>query len=167
MFYKKLELSLNLHTCSAVYPSRMNRFATLLGLLAIVVNTVMGSSSTMLFCEHESGGGHLIALAEHSAEAHDGSHHSHSEFEIGEHSHVDDCDSCTDTKVDNDDSPEVVRSSSQDRVSAPQVAEVEFAGNDLLESLKPNASRLSPLNRAPPAIDPFSAILVKRTVLVI
>ncbi len=145
----------------------MNRFATLLGLLAIVINTAMGSSSTMLFCEHETGDGHLVSLAEHSAKEHDASHHSHGDFENVEHSHVEDCDSCTDTKVDNDDSPEVVRSSSQDRISAPQVVEVEFASHDLLEGFKPDASGLFPLNRAPPAIDPFSAILVKRTVLVI
>lgn len=158
---------MDLSTCSAVYFFRMNRFATLLGFFAIVIFTAMGSSSSMLFCEHESGDGHLISLAEHSGAQHEDSCHSHSALLSGEHSDEDVCDSCTDTIIGGDDSPDVLRASSQDRFPAPQVAAVAFDWSSFSECLKLPASGVLRFERARSSVESLSVVVVKRTVLVI
>lgn len=145
----------------------MKRITPLLGLLAIVLNVAMGYPSTMFFCEHESGDSHLVSRAQHSDAGHEESCHDHSEFLSGEHTDDSACDTCIDTVVSNDDSQEVLRSSSQDRVSAPQIVTVEFVGFDLAESFRPLAVGLHLLARAPPRVVPTSVLVVERTVLII
>ncbi len=144
----------------------MNRLVSVFGIVAIVLNAAMGYSSTLLFCEHESGDGHIVSVARHASVGHQESCHSHSESLCEEHSDKDVCDSCKDTRVGGDDSQELLRNS-QERVSAPPVLTVEFDAIDFAESLRPAMAGLLPLNRAPPAVDAVSVTVVKLTVLII
>lgn len=143
----------------------MKRFASIFGLVAIVLNAAMGYSSTMLFCEHETGVSHLVSRLDHAGASHQESCHSHSKTLEGEHSPDAKCDTCTDTQVDSDDSQDLLRASSQDRILTPPVVATEFVPFDFEVSRYLAASGLISLDRAPPTAEPLNMVLVKRTVL--
>lgn len=143
----------------------MNRITCMISLLALALNVATGYSGAMLFCEHESGASHLVSAGEHASEGHEASCHEHDDTVHVDASGNECCDSCIDVEVGGDELQDLVRSSNQDRVSAPPVLSVEFFGFDSAELSDSGLASLLPATRSPPVGDSLTRLQVRRTVL--
>lgn len=143
----------------------MKRILSIFGLFAIVLNSAMGVTGTLLFCEHAAGDFHLVSQVAHSGEAHQLSCHSDGSLSLTARPCIDDCDSCIDTELGGSDGQDLQRNSSQDRVPNPQVVAVELSRFDFAELLAPVVVGRLPLTRAPPEVESLTALQVKNTVL--
>ncbi|MDQ8200817.1 hypothetical protein QEH56_21800 [Pelagicoccus enzymogenes] len=143
----------------------MNRIACMLSLFALALNVAMGYSGSVLFCEHASGDSHLVSRGEHAFEVAEKTCHDHDSILLLDPSVQDCCDTCIDVEIGGDDLKDLQRSSGQDRISAPTVVSVEFAGFDLDEHYSVASASLLPASRAPPCSESLTRLQLKRTVL--
>ncbi|MDQ8184171.1 hypothetical protein [Pelagicoccus sp. SDUM812002] len=143
----------------------MNRLAILISLLALALNVAAGHSGSMLFCEHESGESHLVSSGDHAADSHETACHQHDSTVHLNATGNECCDSCIDVEVGGDELQDLVRSTNQDRVSAPPVLSVEFFGFDSPELFDSGLASTLPATRAPPVGDSLTNLQIKRTVL--
>lgn len=143
----------------------MKRILSIFGLFAIVLNSAMGATGTLLFCEHATGDFHLVSEVIHSGEGHEASCHAHDAFSLAARSSDGDCGSCIDTELGGSEGQDLQRHLGQDRVPSPQVAAVELSGFDFAELLTPVVVGWLSLTRAPPEVESLTALQVRNTVV--
>lgn len=143
----------------------MIRVACMLSLFALAFNVATGFSGSILFCEHSSGESHLVSREAHSEDSHKSVCHEHEAVLLSNDSVEDCCETCTDIEVGGDELKDLVRSSGQDRLSAPPVVSVEFGSFDSTELFEAGAASLLPVTRAPPMSESLTRLQLKRTVL--